>query len=130
MTGKRKIELEYPIHVSPKVLFTRLSTPGGLSEWFADDVNLEGNIFTFFWERSEQKAEIVCVKENRSVRFKWLDDEDQKSYFEFKITQDDLTGDVSLLITDFAQEEDATDTKELWNKQIAQLKVQLGSLTS
>ena len=127
MSGKKKFEMEYPINASPKVLYTRLSTPGGLSEWFADDVNLEGNLFTFIWEKSIQKAELVFTKENRAVRFHWIEDGDPKYYFEFRITQDDLTGDVSLLITDFADEDEITDAMGLWDKQINNLKVQLGS---
>ena len=127
MLGKLKFELEYVINASPKVLFTRLSTPGGLSEWFADDVNIEGSILTFMWDKSTQKAELVFVKENRAVRYKWLDDPDPKAYFEFRITQDALTSDVSLTVTDFAEEGDLDDAKGLWDKQISQLFSQLGS---
>ena len=127
MPGKQKYELEYVINASPKVLFSRLSTPGGLSEWFADDVNIEGSVLTFMWEKSVQKAELLCQKENRVVRYRWLDDPDPKSYFEFRITQDPLTGDVSLAITDFAEENEIEDAKGLWNKQISQLFSQLGS---
>jgi uncharacterized protein YndB with AHSA1/START domain len=127
MAVKHKFELEYLINASLKVLFARLSTPGGLSEWFADDVNLEGNILTFFWEKSQQQAEILCIKENKAVRLKWLDDEDPKSYFEFKLHREELTGVVALTITDFARDEDMEDAKELWDKQINQLKAQLGS---
>jgi uncharacterized protein YndB with AHSA1/START domain len=128
MSGKQKYELEYVINASPKVLFARLSTPGGLSEWFADDVNLEGAILTFLWDKSSQKAELLYVKENRSVRYRWLDDPDPKSYFEFKINQDPLTSDVSLTITDFAEENEIEDAKGLWDKQISQLFSQLGSI--
>jgi uncharacterized protein YndB with AHSA1/START domain len=128
MSGKEKYELEYVINASPKVLFARLSTPGGLSEWFADDVNLEGAILTFLWDNSSQKAELLYVKENRSVRFKWLDDTDPKAYFEFRINQDPLTNDVSLTITDFAEENEIEDAKGLWDKQISQLFSQLGSV--
>jgi len=39
---------------------------------------------------------------------------------------DELTGDVALLITDFAEEEDIEDSQELWNKQISNLKHILG----
>ncbi len=127
MSGKLKYELEYVINASPKVLFARLSTPGGLSEWFADDVNIEGSILTFIWDKSSQKAELVLVKENRAVRYKWVDDTDPKAYFEFRISQDALTSDVSLTITDFADEDDVDDAKGLWDKQISQLFSQLGS---
>ena len=38
MTKKEQFELEYVLKTSPKVLDKLLSTPDGLSEWFADDV--------------------------------------------------------------------------------------------
>lgn len=127
MPGKQKYELEYVINASPKVLFTRLSTPGGLSEWFADDVNIEGTILSFMWDKSIQKAELLFQKENRLVRYRWLDEPDPKYYFEFRISQDQLTNDVSLTITDFAEENEIEDAKVLWDKQISQLFSQLGS---
>lgn len=124
---KHKFEMEYLINASLKVLFTRLSTPSGLSEWFADDVNLENNILTFFWEKSQQQAEILFIKDNKAVRLKWLDDEDPKTYFEFKLNREELTGDVSLTITDFARKDEIEDARELWDTQINQLKTLLGS---
>ena len=125
---KNKIELEYTINSAPKVLYSRLSTPGGLSEWFADDVNQKGKIYTFIWEGTENKAEVVLKKENKYIRFKWLEDDedDEKTYFEFRIHQDELTGDVALMITDFTEEEDEDGTIELWNTQIAELKHVIG----
>jgi uncharacterized protein YndB with AHSA1/START domain len=127
MAETKKIELEFPINVSPKVLYYRLSTPSGLSEWFADDVNLKDSVFTFIWEGTEQQAELLHKKDNKSIRFRWTDADDDEHYFEFRIAQDDLTGDVSLLITDFADEHEINDTTELWEKQVAGLKHNLGS---
>ncbi len=127
MAEPKKIDLEFPIKVSPKVLYYRLSTPSGLSEWFADDVNLKDSVFTFIWDGNEQQAELLQKKENKSIRFHWLDSDFEESYFEFRISQDDLTGDVSLMITDFAEEDEIQDTSELWEKQIDGLKRNLGS---
>jgi hypothetical protein len=123
---KKRIILEYTLNSSPKVLYPRLSTPGGLSEWFADDVNLKGNIFFFIWEGIEQRAELVQKKENRFIRFKWLDEEED-SFFEFRINVDELTGDVALVIVDMVEQEDETDEIVLWDSQIAELKHVLGS---
>jgi len=123
---KKKFELEYTINSSPKVLFNRLSTPGGLAEWFADDVNLQGKVFTFIWEGTEQKAEVMLKKDNKFIRFHWVIDEDSKTFFEFRISQDELTGDVSLLITDFAEEDEKNDSIDLWDTQIAELKHVIG----
>ncbi|NOZ46924.1 MAG: SRPBCC domain-containing protein [Chlorobi bacterium] len=123
---KTKYQLEYTINSSPKVLFNRLATAGGLSEWFADDVNVQGNIYTFIWEGSEQEAEMTGKKDGKYVKFHWLDDEDEKSYFEFKLNTDELTGDLALIITDFAEDDEVDDAKDLWDTQISELKHLLG----
>ncbi|MEE9460448.1 MAG: START-like domain-containing protein [Bacteroidales bacterium] len=108
------------------MLFNRLSTPGGLAEWFADDVNLHGVIYTFIWEKSEQQAEVIQRKDNKYIRFRWVEEEDKDSYFEFRLNQDELTGDVSLMITDFAEDDETTDAVDLWDTQIAELKHVIG----
>lgn len=125
MSDKIKIQLEYVINCSPKVLYNRLSTASGLTEWFAEDVRVRGKKYTFIWEGSEQTAEMTLHKENRLVRFTLVDDEE--TYFEFKISRDELTGDVSLLIIDFAEEDEVEETEGLWNTQVADLKHILGS---
>ncbi len=123
---KKKIVLEYTLNSSPKVLYPRLSTPGGLAEWFADDVNLNGDTLFFIWEGVEQRAVVVQKKENKFIRFRWID-EPEESYFEFKINIDDITGDVALIITDMINEEDEADVIDLWDTQISELKHVLGS---
>ena len=122
---KTKFELEYSINSSPKILFARLSTPAGLSEWFADDINILGDTYTFIWEGAEQPAKLITKKDNQLVRFQWIDDEDN-SFFEFKIHKDELTGDVALLITDFAEEDETEDAIDLWDTQISKLKHTIG----
>jgi uncharacterized protein YndB with AHSA1/START domain len=125
MTEKIKVQFEYVINCSPKVLYNRLSSASGLAEWFADDVRVRGNRFTFVWDKTEQVADLTLRKENKLVRFNWL--EDEGSYFEFKISQDELTGDVSLIVVDFSDEDELEETHDLWNSQIIDLKRVLGS---
>ncbi len=127
MTDKVRIQLEYVINCSPKVLYNRLSTASGLTEWFAEDVRVKGKKYTFIWEGAEQTAVMSLHKENRMVRFSW-EEEDDESFFEFRITQDELTGDVSLIIVDFTEEDEMEETRGLWDTQIADLKHVLGSL--
>ena len=124
--SKEKIEIEYIINISPSILFNRLSSPSGLSEWFADDVNLNGKVFTFIWNGVEQEAEQVLRKDNKMVRYHWLDD-DPETYFEFRINVDELTGDTALLIIDFTDPDEKEDTIELWNQQVDALKHLLGA---
>ena len=123
-----KYQLEYPIHSSINILYKRLSNPSGLSEWFADDVHIRHDVYTFFWDGSKQTAKLLKKKENQFVRFHWLDNEEDESYFEFTIQVDDLTNDVSLIITDFAKDEDEQEENTLlWDTQVESLKHALGS---
>jgi uncharacterized protein YndB with AHSA1/START domain len=122
-----KFKLEYPIHSSINILYKRLFTPSGLSEWFANDVHIRNDLYTFFWDGSEQSAKLVKKKENQFVRFHWADNDDE-SYFEFAIQIDDLTNDVSLIITDFAEDEQEKEENALlWDTQVENLKHALGS---
>ena len=122
-----KYELEYTLNCSPKVLFPRLSTPEGLAEWFADDVAIEGDLFTFHWNKTEYKARLAALKENRFVRFEWLDEVDEESnYFEFRINIEELSNSLALFIIDFSEPEEKEDAVSLWDAQIEDLKRVLG----
>lgn len=124
---KGKFELEYVVRTSAGILFELLTTPSGLSEWFADDVNIRDGIFTFFWDGSEQKAKLLAYKEEKYLRLSWLDKPDGY-YFEFRVEKDELTGDISLMIIDFADEaSDMQTSKLLWDSQVNKLLNVLGS---
>ena len=128
MSDLIKYSIELPINSSINILYKRLSTPSGLSEWFADNVNLKDNVFTFFWDDSEQSAKLQKKKINKFIQFKWLDDDDKDSYFEFNIQIDEMTSDVSLIITDFAENLDEKEEQILlWKQQIENLKRAIGS---
>ncbi|TDN80610.1 uncharacterized protein YndB with AHSA1/START domain [Salegentibacter sp. 24] len=129
MEDKIRYEMEFPIHASPSLLYQYISTPSGLSEWYADNVNSRGELFTFIWEGSEEKAKLVSKKSDERVKFKWLDDEDTPYFFEIRIQVDEITKDVSIMITDYAEDEDEIEEgKMLWENMISNLKQVLGSV--
>ena len=104
MEVKLKYELEFPIHASPSLLYQYISTPSGMSEWFADNVIVEGDLFTFFWNQSSSKARLSALKENKLVRFDWIDSEDEDSnFFEFRINIEELSGSLALIIAVFPE---------------------------
>lgn len=124
---KGKFELEYVIRTSAGILYEFLTSPSGLSEWFADDVNIRDGIFTFYWDGSEQKARLLNFKDEKFVRMQWVD-KPEGTYFEFKIEKDELTGDISLIIIDFADEgSDLETSKRLWDSQVNKLLHVIGS---
>lgn len=127
MERKVKYEMEFPIHVSPSLLYQYISTPSGMSEWYADNVNSRGQLFTFIWEGSEEQAKLLGKKSGERIKFRWVDDEDTDYFFELRIQVDDITKDVSLMITDFADEDEVEEGKMLWENMISNLKHVLGS---
>ncbi|MDL2261982.1 SRPBCC domain-containing protein [Bacteroidales bacterium OttesenSCG-928-I21] len=121
-----KLEIEYIINSSSRILFDRLSTAEGLSEWFADDVIVQNNIYTFVWDGVEEQAELLEKKDLSHVKFRWLE-EDANTYFEFRINTHDLTNELALIITDFAIDDEKEETIELWETQIGNLRTLLGA---
>ncbi|MCG8578162.1 MAG: START-like domain-containing protein [Flavobacteriales bacterium] len=129
MSDKIKYEMEFEIKSSTSVLFNMISTPSGLSEWFSDDVNIKDDIFSFFWDGTSEDAKQLTKKKGESVKFQWMEDFEDglKTYFEMAIKVDDLTNDVALIITDFAEEDEMDEAKLLWENQISDLKMTIGS---
>ncbi|MGK0378958.1 MAG: hypothetical protein ACJA1Z_002779 [Patiriisocius sp.] len=127
MDDKIKYEMEFPIHVSPALLYQYISTPSGMSEWYADNVNLRGEFFTFIWEGSEEEAKLLSKKSLERIKFRWLEDEGTDFFFELRIQVDEITKDVSLMITDFAEEDEVEEGKMLWENMVSELKQILGS---
>jgi len=130
MNTKVKYELEFQINSSPQLLYQYISTPSGLSEWFADNVNSRGEFFTFIWDGSEEKARLTARKSDERVKFRWIDEDNKDTdyFFELRILEDEITKDVSLMVTDFAFEEDFEEVKLLWESQISDLKHVIGSV--
>jgi uncharacterized protein YndB with AHSA1/START domain len=126
MLEKKKFNIEYEIKSSPRILYGFLNEPNGLTQWFADDVSVKDQVYTFTWDDEEQKAKLLFTKENKLVRFKWVED-DPSCYFEMEILQDELTNDVALSITDFAAEDTISERKLIWDNQVQYLISVLGA---
>ena len=123
-----KFELEFVVHSSAEMLYEFLSTASGLSEWFCDDLNIRNGIYTFIWDDQMQQARLLKTIDLQLVRFQWVDKIDG-SFFEFRIQRDELTNDISLIITDFADTaSERESSKLLWQSQIEKLMHVIGSI--
>lgn len=87
---------------------------------------LEGKKYIFKWKGNEQSAELLIIRAGSYIRFRWLDDMNDRTYFEFKINVDSLTSEVALVITDFAEPDEKEDAVSLWTKQVEDLKRNMG----
>ncbi len=123
---KEKFHIEYVFDkVSKRSLWNHLTTPPGLSSWFADDVDVRGEIYVFSWDKIQEEAKVIYIKPDVCVRYQWTDGEDNV-YFEFRIHTVELTGAVALEITDFAEPSEKMDAISLWDTQVYELKRTLG----
>jgi len=130
MEVKSRYELEFPINSSPQLLYQYISTPSGLSEWFADNVNSPGEYFTFIWDDTQENARLSSKKTGEKIKFRWIDDnkKDTDYFFELRILEDEITKDVSLMVIDFAEDGELDEAKLLWENQISDLKHVIGSV--
>ncbi len=125
---KEKIHLEYMLKgASRSVLWSSISTPSGLENWFADKVVSDDKTVQFHWGKTESRtAEIVAVRSQSFIRFKWTDEEEAPGHFEIKMNFNELTRDYMLEIIDFAEPDETEDMKELWDMQVVKLKRSCG----
>ncbi len=124
---KEKLQLEFELRSSPTILFECLSTPTGLSGWFADRVDIQSHTLIFHWDDGNvSKAEILKNVQNKAFRFRFLESKEDE-YVEFEILQDELTGDVALLITDFCEPKEVESTKMLWEATVDELRNIIGA---
>lgn len=124
---RNKINIEYPLKTaSVNILWNSISNPLGLSEWFSDGVTVKDNEYTFSWDQNDQTAFLKESKQNSYIQFQWEEDIDTEYYFEMKIVMLEVTGELALLITDFAEPSEKEDLILLWNKQIEVLRRKTG----
>tara|TARA_R100000951_G_scaffold101373_1_gene92837 strand:+ start:76 stop:465 length:390 start_codon:yes stop_codon:yes gene_type:complete len=129
MSEKIKFEQEYLLKTSPKVLNSMLMSPSGLSEWFSDDVNIKDDIYTFYWNGSEEQARLLGKKANEYIKFQWLEDEEEDldTYVEIRFKVDPMTKAVVLYLTSFADEDELEEVQLYWENTINDLKRVIGA---
>jgi len=121
-----KTQIEYPVKCKPALLFTYLTDPVFLSQWFADKVEKNGETWTFNWNGELVEGEMVDRKINASVTFE-LDFHGPEEYIQMQIVVDAITEEIELLITDFCEEGEEEDLKLLWNTSIERLHRAVGA---
>jgi uncharacterized protein YndB with AHSA1/START domain len=124
--SKQLYTLEYPVRCSPSILYEFLSTPAGLQEWFADNVDERDNVFYFSWNGSFQEAEVLESQEEKFIRFHWVDTP-KGEYFEFSIEKSEITNQTVLVVKDFAEKKELKDQSMLWDYQVKDLFHRIGS---
>ena len=126
MSKKQQFTLEFPVRCSPQILYEFLSTPAGLQEWFADKVDERDNVFSFSWNGTTEKAEVMESEVEKFIRFHWTH-APKDEFFEFKIEKSEVSNQTILVIKDFAEKAEVKDQSQLWDYQVKDLFHRLGN---
>lgn len=121
-----KIDLEFIFRASPTILYKFITTPSCLIRWFSDEVDIQGDTFTFSWSGSEEVAELIEDVEDSRVRFQWEDADSDEEFLEFRMRKSPVTNETILEITDYCDADEIDDQKQLWDSQIKQLRSATG----
>jgi uncharacterized protein YndB with AHSA1/START domain len=121
-----KVEFEFIFRASPNLLYQFITTPACLVRWYCDEVEITEDLYSFAWNGAIEDAEMVDDFEDERVRFKWLDADDTKEYFEFKMYKSDVTLETVLEITDYCDAGDEKSTRDWWTSQMNALKQECG----
>ena len=124
--AKQLYTLEFPVRCSPVILYEFLASPAGLQEWFADRVDDRDNVFSFTWNGTIERAEVLEKEQDKFIRFHWLHTP-KEEFFEFKIEKSEVTNQTILVIKDFAEKKEIKDQTRLWDYQVKELFHRLGS---
>jgi START-like superfamily domain len=124
--AKQLYTLEFPVRCSPVILYEFLASPAGLQEWFADRVDDRDNVFSFTWNGTIEKAEVLEKEQDKFIRFHWLHTP-KEEFFEFKIEKSEVTNQTILIVKDFAEKKEIKDQSMVWNYQVKELFHRLGS---
>ena len=122
---------DFEINASKQMLYPYLNTASGLSQWFADDVNInEDKVFNFIWDGEDHRAKMISHRTNQHVKFEFLpetpEEEEDPAYFELRLELNELTQSVFIKVTDYSEMEDVEELNDLWQGLIDNLRETVG----
>lgn len=126
MSAKRvQIELEFIFRASPTIIYNFVTTAACLVRWYCDEVDITNDVYTFYWRGSSEIAHLIDDIEDERVKFAW-DHADEDEYLEFRMYKSDVTNETILEITDFSDEDEVQETKDLWMTLMENLRKECG----
>ena len=129
---KRKYEFEFEINATPKLLYPYFATPGGLEQWFADSVVVDGDkVLEMEWDGETHYAKLTSQKIFKSVRYEFLDDnkkaERDPKYLELSMMKNEMTETYYLHVVDYTDNiVDENEQFDVWESLVEELKSIVG----
>lgn len=117
--------LEYTFKAKAELLYSYIAIPFNLSVWFADKVEVENEVYSFYWKDSKEIAKMSKQAFKKKVVFHWLERRGEE-FLTFQIDTDELTGSTVLTISDWDDTDQLEQAELMWNGAIDKLKKLVG----
>ena len=124
---KEKLYIEHELKSnSPAIIWQLISTAAGLARWIADEVEMDDHTVKLAWGNplmhyDSRRLEILERVKQSHLRMRWVDEDDEDAFLEIRMEKSDLTGDYTLLITDYALPEDLDLLRDIWDDNLQRL---------
>jgi len=119
--GKKHFTQEFEINARAHEIYELISTPDGLSQWFADKITLnENGRYVFTWGKTSYSAEMIDYRKNVHIRYKWEGEKEQ--FLDFRISVSPVSGTLFLRVIDSMDTDDPHEQAVMWNSAIQTLK--------
>ena len=119
-----QIKIEFMFKASPSIIYLFITQPTALVRWFCDKVDNIGDKYTFSWEGEEEEALLVDDIEEELVKYIW--DERPDEFLQFRIYKTDITNETILEITDYCDDDEVKEQKDIWEMYIKKFKTFCG----
>lgn len=123
---RERLEMEFIFRASPTIIYNFVTTPACLVRWYCNEVDITGDVYSFYWSGSNETAILVDDIEDERVRFVWEDADDPDEYLEFRFYKSDITNETILEITDFCDSDEVQEIKDLWSTLMVELRKECG----
>ena len=121
-----RLDMEFIFRASPTILYTFMTTPACLVRWYCDEVDITNDVYTFYWSGSSEVAYLLDDIEDERVRFEWEDADDPNEFLEFRMYKSGITNEAIVEVTDFCEEDETQEVKDLWSTLMIDLRKECG----
>lgn len=115
---------EFMFKASPSIIYLFLTQPTAIVRWFCDKVDNVGDDYTFSWDGDSEEATLSVDIEDELIKYDWK--ERPGEYLQFRIYKTDITNETILEVTDFCDDDEVSEQKDLWEVYIKKFKTFCG----
>ncbi len=119
-----EFKTEFMFKASPSIIYLFVTQPTAIIRWFCDEVDNIGDDYTFSWDGDSEEATLVMDIEDELVKYVWKDRPDE--YLQFRIYKTDITNETILEVSDFCDDDEVQEQKDIWEVYIKKFKTFCG----